>query len=108
MATIASKTITEAETSAGGGTAVWTDAVTLEGNFNVSISTAGTFTSASTVFVQRSVDSTTWHDVDSFTALIETFGFDPEIMYYRIGVKANGLNTGEQVTVRLGREDKAK
>jgi len=36
----------------------------------------------------------------------ETYGFDPEVMYYRIGVKANGLNTGEQTTVRIGREDK--
>lgn len=40
-----------------------------------------------------------------FTAPFEGTGFDPEIMYYRIGVKTGGYTSGTAV-VRLGREDK--
>lgn len=93
MATIASASI-EAEDT-------FTDAVQLEGYFNVSIS--GTFVAA--VVVQRSTDNSNWYDVNSFTAPFEGTGFDPEIMYYRIGVKTGGYTSGTAV-VRLGREDK--
>lgn len=93
MATLATKSIT-AENS-------FTDAVQLEGYFNVSIS--GTF--VATVFVQRSTDGTNWRDVNSFTTPFEGTGFDPEVMYYRIGVKTGGFTSGTAV-VRLGREDK--
>ena len=93
MATIATKSIAAQNT--------FTDAVQLEGNFNVSIS--GTFTA--TVVVQRSPDNTNWYDVNSFTAPFEGTGFDPEIIWYRIGVKTGGYTSGT-VVVRLGREDK--
>jgi hypothetical protein len=95
MATIASASI-EAENT-------FTTGVQLEGNFNISIS--GTF--AATVVVQRSTDNSNWYDVNSFTAPFEGTGFDPEIMYYRIGVKTGGYTSGTAV-VRLGREDKAR
>lgn len=93
MSTIASASI--------GAENTFTDSVRLEGYFNVSIS--GTF--VATVFVQRSIDNSTWVDVNSFTAPFEGTGFDPEIMYYRIGVKTGGFTSGTAV-VRLGREDK--
>jgi hypothetical protein len=94
MATIASASIAAENT--------FTTAVQLEGNFNISIS--GTF--VATVVVQRSIDNTNWFDVNSFTAPFEGTGFDPEVMYYRIGVKTGGYTSGTAV-VRLGREDKA-
>jgi hypothetical protein len=94
MATIASASIAAENT--------FTTAVQLEGNFNISIS--GTF--VATVFVQRSTDGTNWRDVNSFTAPFEGTGFEPEVMYYRIGVKTGGFTSGTAV-VRLGREDKA-
>jgi hypothetical protein len=94
MATIASASIAAENT--------FTTAVQLEGNFNISIS--GTF--VATVFVQRSTDGTNWRDVNSFAAPFEGTGFEPEVMYYRIGVKTGGFTSGTAV-VRLGREDKA-
>lgn len=103
MTTVAEATIDSAPPAAG----TWaTTTNPIEGYFNVSISTGGTFTSATTVHVQRSLNSTDWFDVDSFTALTEDYGFEPELMYYRIGVKNGNLNGGEEVTVRIGREDK--
>jgi hypothetical protein len=80
----------------------FTDAVRLEGYFNLSLS--GTW--AATVTVQRSIDgATNWVDVDTFTAPTEDYGFEPEFMYYRVGVKTGGYTSGT-VVVRLGREDK--
>jgi hypothetical protein len=93
MTTIASASITAEDT--------FTDPVTLEGYFNVSIS--GTFTA--TVFVQRSIDNSTWVDVEDYTTPYEGVGFEPEIMYYRIGVKTGGFTSGT-IEARLGREDK--
>jgi hypothetical protein len=93
MTTIASASITAQNT--------FTDSVKLEGYFNISIS--GTF--VATVFVQRSIDNSTWVDVNSFTAPFEGTGFDPEFMWYRIGVKTGGYTSGTAV-VRIGREDK--
>ena len=75
----------------------FSDAVQLTGYFNISIS--GTF--SATVFVQRSTDNSTWRDVDSFTAAAEEVGFEPEVMYYRIGVKTGGYASGT-ADVRLG------
>lgn len=95
MATIASASIAAQNT--------FTTGVQLEGNFNISIS--GTF--SATVVVQRSTDNSNWYDVNSFTAPFEGTGFEPEVMYYRIGVKTGGYTSGTAV-VRLGREDKAR
>lgn len=75
--------------------------VSIEGYFNLSIS--GTF--VATVTVQRSTDNSTWADVDSFTVATETVGFEPEFMYYRVGVKTGNYTSGT-VVVRLGHEDK--
>lgn len=93
MATLTTKSINAENT--------FTDPVQLEGYFNLSIS--GTFTA--TVTVQRSTDATNWVDVDTFTAPSEEVGFDPEIIWYRAGVKTGAFTSGP-VVVRLGREDK--
>jgi hypothetical protein len=93
MATLTTKTISAQNT--------FTDGVLTEGYFNISIS--GTF--SATVFVQRSTDNTNWFDVDSFTAPVEQYGFDPEYMYYRIGVKTGGYTSGS-IVCRIGGEDK--
>lgn len=93
MATLATATITAQNT--------FTDGVSNEGYFNISIS--GTF--VATVFVQRSIDNSTWMDVISFTGPVEQYGFDPEFMYYRIGVKTGGFTSGS-VVCRIGGEDK--
>lgn len=92
MTTIASGSIAAENT--------FTTAVQLEGYFNVSIS--GTF--SATVTVQRSINNSTWVDVDSWTAPSEEYGFEPELMWYRIGVKTGGYTSGTAV-VRIGRED---
>jgi hypothetical protein len=102
MTTVAEVTVD----SAPGANGTWTTAVRIEGYFNLSISSAGTFTTATTVHVQRSIDNTTWHDVNSYTEPAQEVGFDPELIYYRAGVKNGNLNSGEQVTIRIGREDK--
>jgi len=93
MTTIATADITAEDT--------FTTAARLEGYFNISIS--GTF--VATVFVQRSIDNSTWVDVNSYTTPFEGTGFDPEFMWYRIGVKTGGFTSGT-VVVRIGREDK--
>lgn len=93
MATLTTKDITAENT--------FSDAVQIEGYFNLSIS--GTF--VATVAVQRSTDKSTWRDVDSFTAPSEEVGFDPEYTWYRVGVKTGDFGSGT-VTVRLGAEDK--
>lgn len=97
MTTLAYETITAADT--------WTPAVQLEGYFNVSI--RGTF--VATVTVQRSVDPDlySWDDVDWWTTPSEEVGFEPEFMFYRIGVK-NAQYTSGTIIVRIGREDKDK
>lgn len=91
MSTIALKSIT-AENS-------FTTAVQIAGWFNVSIS--GTF--SATVTVQRSPDNTNWYDVDSWTAPAEDVGMEPEVMWYRIGVKTGNFTSGT-VVVRLGQD----
>lgn len=91
MTTIASQTVT-AENS-------FTTPVQIIGWFNLSIS--GTF--VATVSVQRSIDKSTWMDVDSFTAATEQVGMEPEIIWYRVGVKTGGFTSGSAV-IRLGQE----
>lgn len=92
MTTIASKTITAADQ--------FTDPVRLTGFFNLSIS--GTF--VGTLTVQRSFDNqATWQDVDTFTSVIEDFGMEPEVCWYRAGVKTGEFTSGS-ITVRLGQD----
>ncbi len=78
----------------------FSDGLYVEGDFNLSIS--GTF--VATVTVQRSFDQgSTWRDVDTFTAPIETFGTDPEpVVVYRAGVKTGDFTSGT-VDIRIGR-----
>lgn len=93
MTTIATASITAENT--------FTTAAQLEGYFNLSLS--GTW--VATVTVQRSINNSTWADVDTFTSNTEEVGFEPEIMWYRVGVKTGAFTSGT-VVVRLGREDK--
>lgn len=79
----------------------FSDIANIEGYFNLSLS--GTF--SATVTVQRSTDKSTWMDVDSFTAPTQMVGFDPEHMWYRVGIKAGDYTSGTAV-VRIGHEDK--
>ncbi len=71
----------------------FTDPLNLVGYFNLSIS--GTF--VATITVQRSFDKTNWFDVDTFTAPIETYGFDPSQLYYRAGIKTGAYTSGTAV-----------
>jgi hypothetical protein len=79
----------------------FSDAVRLEGYFNISLS--GTWVATATV--QRSIDNSTWVDVKTYTLNAEEVGFEPEFMWYRVGVKTGAFTSGT-VVVRLGREDK--
>ena len=79
----------------------WSDPIEIRGNFDLSI--AGTF--SATVTVQRSFDGgSTWNDVDTFTAPIETFGSQPHYAKYRVGV-ASGNYTSGTADVALYEED---
>lgn len=91
MSTIASKTIAAENT--------FTDPVQINGWFNISIS--GTF--SATVFAQRSIDGTNWVDVNAWTVPVENVGMEPEVMWYRVGVKTGGYTSGS-IVVRLGAE----
>jgi hypothetical protein len=93
MSLLTTKTITAQNT--------WSDAVTLVGDFTLSIS--GTF--AATVTVQRSHDNgVSWRDVDTFNSATEENGYEPEYVKYRVGV-ATGDFTSGSVVVRLGKGD---
>lgn len=74
----------------------WTDSIRLSGAFDLSIS--GTFTA--TVTVQRSYDNSAWRDVDTFNSETEEVGWQPEIAYYRAGVKTDEFTSGS-ITVSL-------
>lgn len=91
MSTIASKTIT--------GENSFTDPIQISGWFNVSIS--GTFVAS--VSVQRSIDKSTWLDVDAWTEATEQVGMEPEVLWYRVGVKTGGFTSGSAV-VRVGQD----
>ena len=97
MTTIASANITAENT--------FTTAVRLEGYSNLSLR-GPTFTATTTVTVQRSIDNATWVDVDTFTAPTEEVGFEPELMWYRVGVKTSEFTVSDDINVRLGRENK--
>lgn len=91
MSTIASKTIT--------GENSFTDPIQISGWFNVSIS--GTFVAS--VTVQRSIDKSAWLDVDAWTEATEQVGVEPEVLWYRVGVKTGGFTSGS-VVVRVGQD----
>jgi len=78
----------------------FSDEITIQGYFNVSITgiAGGTVV---TVQRQTSVDGTTFTDVDSFTADTETYGYEPEAVQYKIGVKTGDFGSGT-CKVRLG------
>lgn len=92
MSTIASKTINADNT--------FTDPVRLTGFFNLSLT--GTF--VATITVQRSFDEkATWNDVDTFTGPTEDYGVEPEVCWYRVGIKTGEYTSGS-VTVRMGQD----
>jgi hypothetical protein len=74
----------------------FSDPLRLVGHFNFSLS--GTF--SATVVVQRSPDGSTWADVDSFSSATEEVGYEPEVMFYRAGIKTGAYTSGSAV-VRL-------
>jgi hypothetical protein len=78
----------------------FTTPVKLDGYFNVSVS--GNF--VGTVTLQRSDDNSTWVDVETFVDTFEGSGFEPESIWYRIGIKTSEYTSGTAV-VRLGRGD---
>ncbi len=75
----------------------FTDPISIVDAFNLSIS--GTFDA--TVTVQRSFSGGVWHDVDTFTTPTEQYGYDPEGVLYRAGVKTGEFTSGPAV-VRIG------
>ena len=76
----------------------FTDSIKMSGPFDFSI--AGTF--VATVTVQRSYDNSTWRDVDTFNAATEEVGYQPEIAWYRAGVKTGGFTSGTAVVTLAG------
>jgi hypothetical protein len=93
MTTMTSATITAQNT--------FTPSTRFDGNFNLSIS--GTISAGTTVTCQRSLDGSTWHDVDTFTSVSENVGYEPEVMYYRAGCKTGEFTGGDSVVLRIGK-----
>ncbi len=89
---VASRTITAEN--------LFTTGRVLRGEFNVSI---GGIAGGTVVWVQRAFPEapTTWLDITSFSANIQTTGYEPEPgVLYRIGVKTGGFGSGT-ASVRL-------
>ena len=76
----------------------FTDSIKLSGPFDLSIS--GTF--VGTVTVQRSYDNSSWKDVDTFTSPTEDYGFQPEIAWYRAGIKTGAYTSGTAIVSLAG------
>lgn len=79
----------------------FSNALDVQGYFSLSVSgiAGGTI-----VTVQRSFDAgSTWKDVEAYTTDIETYGFEPEPVTYRVGVKSGEFGSGT-ASIRLGRE----
>jgi|TARA_R110000787_G_scaffold8568_6_gene28973 hypothetical protein len=88
-------------TKAAGAENQFSDALSLRGDFSLSIS--GTF--VGTVSVQRSFDGgSAWASVDTFTAPIETAGYEPVGAQYRVGI-ASGAYTSGTATCTLREND---
>lgn len=78
----------------------FSDEITIQGYFSCSIDgIAG----GTVVTVQRisGVDGTNFKDVDTFSSDTETYGYEPESVQYRIGVKTGDFGSGT-CKVRLG------
>jgi hypothetical protein len=60
------------------------------------------FNAGTTVTVQRSVDNSNWLDVDTFTSTGESVGYEPELIYYRAGIKAGEFGAGTNIFIRFG------
>ena len=73
-----------------------------EGDFNFSI--RGVFSVGTIVTVQRSVGSNpfNWLDVDTFTSTGENVGYEPEVLFYRAGIKTGEFVAGTNIFVRFG------
>lgn len=75
----------------------WTTPIQILGWFNLIVAkdvegtTFGTL-GGTTVTVQRSYDAVNYYDVDRFTSTSQDVGFEPDLMWYTVGVK-----TGEYV-----------
>lgn len=73
----------------------------IQGYFSLSVNGLAGGTIAT---VQRSFDGgSTWKDVESYSVDTETYGFEPEPVMYRVGVKSGDFGSGTAV-LRLGRE----
>ena len=71
----------------------WTTPIGINGWFNVSISNAAGGTLGGTIVtIQRSWDGANYYDVDTWKKTSEDVGFEPDLVWYTIGVK-----TGEYV-----------
>jgi len=84
----------------------FSDELTVQGYFNVSIVGIAGGTEV-TVQRQTGVDGTAFTDVDSFTEDTETYGYEPELVLYKIGVKTGDFGTGT-CKVRLGTEHRKR
>ncbi|MER8505700.1 hypothetical protein [Mesorhizobium sp. M0571] len=73
----------------------FTPAVLIQAGDIFDVSISGTF--VATVTVQRSKDSSTWFDVDNFTAPAEKTGVSGSAWYFRVGVKTGGFTSGTVV-----------
>jgi len=78
----------------------FSDELAVQGYFNVSILGIAGGTEV-TVQRQTGVDGNNFTDVDAFTADTETYGYEPELVLYRIGVKTGDFGSGT-CKVRLG------
>jgi sigma54-dependent transcription regulator len=78
----------------------FSDEITVQGYFNISVTGIAGGTEV-TVQKISGVDGSNYTDVDSFTADVETYGFDPERQNYRVGVKTGDFGSGT-CKVRLG------
>jgi len=82
----------------------FTDAVLVRaGYFSLSIQGV----TDSTVTVQKSYDNDTiinFNDVQTFTSPVEEVGFEPEDVYYRVGIKTGDYGS-DTVDIRIGIND---
>jgi hypothetical protein len=78
----------------------FSDTIQVQGYFNVSVTGIAGGTEV-TVQKISGVDGSNYTDVDSFTADVETYGFEAERKTYRIGVKTGDFGSGT-CKVRIG------
>jgi hypothetical protein len=82
----------------------FSDVLKVQGYFNVSITGIAGGTEV-TIQRKTGVDGDTFTDVQAFTADTETYGYEPELTEYRIGVKTGDFGSGT-CKVRLGSENR--